>query len=62
VQALKLEDLPRRVNFSEWFLRQHNEDNGFVKTLTATDEAGFTRKGVHNSPNTHIWSDGICHF
>jgi hypothetical protein len=55
------EDLPRGVNFCEWFLRQHNEDIAFVKTLIATDEAWFMREGVHNSRNTHIWSDENPH-
>jgi hypothetical protein len=61
VQRVQSEDLPRGVNFCEEFLRQHNEDIGFVKTLITTDEAWFMREGVHNSRNTHIWSDENQH-
>lgn len=56
VQALKPEDFPRRVQFCEWLLHQNDVDGHFVRKILATDEAGFTREGVHNSHNTHIWS------
>lgn len=61
VQALKQEDLPRRVRFCEWLLERNDQDPQFVENLLSTDEATFTRDGVFNSRNTHIWCDENPH-
>ena len=61
MQSLKPEDLPRRVRFCEWLLQKNREQPDFVQKLLTTDEATFTREGVFNSRNTHIWSDENPH-
>ncbi|RZC38176.1 HTH Tnp Tc3 2 domain containing protein, partial [Asbolus verrucosus] len=57
VQALKPEDFPRRIYFCEWLLANQAENPNFAANILATDEAGFSRNGIHNGHNTHIWSD-----
>lgn len=61
VQALKVEDLPRRVRFCQWLLQKNDQDPQFVENLLSTDEATFTRDGIFNSHNTHVWSDENPH-
>jgi hypothetical protein len=38
-----------------------DEEPNFVSIVLTTDEAGFTRDGVFNSHNTHIWSEENPH-
>jgi hypothetical protein len=61
VQGLKLEDLPKRVRFCEWLLEKYEEGPQFIERLLTTDEATFTRDGIFNVRNTHIWSDENPH-
>lgn len=61
VQALLPTDLPRRLEFCHWFLEKHNEDPNFLRYVMFTDEAGFTRDGIFNCHNTHIWADENPH-
>lgn len=56
VQALQPEDHPLRVNFCRWFLRKHAEFPNFSSIVLATDEAIFTRNGINNCHNSHIWA------
>lgn len=56
VQALLPEDGPRRVEFCQWLLNQHNRNENFTKFILATDEATFTRNGVTNFHNNHVWA------
>lgn len=56
IQALQPEDHPRRVQFCEWLLQQQRHDDNFTKTILVLDEALFTRNGMNNSRNTHVWS------
>lgn len=56
VQALLPADLPKRIQFSQWLLRKHFENSDFLRYVLFTDEAGFTREGIFNSHNTHIWA------
>lgn len=56
VQALLPEDFPRRVQFCEWFLQQHENDQHFSNKILVMDEATFTRNGMNNFRNTHVWS------
>ncbi|GBN88990.1 hypothetical protein AVEN_236166-1 [Araneus ventricosus] len=55
VQALHPEDFQRR--FCEWLLQQHETDNAFIVHISWTNEARFTRHGVFNSHNSHMWSE-----
>ena len=61
VQALRPADYPRRVAFCTWFLRQVQQDADFPRYILATDEAGFTREGIFNYHNTHVWADENPH-
>lgn len=55
VQALMPQDHPQRVQFCEWLLQQNDRDENFTKSVLVTDEATFTRNGIHNFRNTHVW-------
>lgn len=56
VQALLPRDLPVRVNFCEFLLHQHQLNPNFTMNILVTDEAIFTRNGIHNFRNTHYWA------
>lgn len=56
VQALVATDFPRRREFCGWFLRQHQQQPDFSEYVFSTDECCFTRNGVLNFRNTHVWS------
>jgi hypothetical protein len=60
-QRLKPEDPPRRIAFCQWLLQKIDEEPSFLSIVLTTDEAGFTRDGVFNSHNTHIWSEENPH-
>jgi hypothetical protein len=57
VQHLESEDPPRRIAFCQLLLQKIDEEPNFLSIILTTDEAGFTRDGVFNSHNTHIWSE-----
>ncbi|CAH2015075.1 unnamed protein product [Acanthoscelides obtectus] len=56
VQALQPDDFPARVRFCESLLHQHDNNPDFLKCIFFTDESTFTRNGVNNFRNTHVWS------
>ncbi|CAH1988356.1 unnamed protein product [Acanthoscelides obtectus] len=56
VQALRPDDVPARVRFCEWLLHQHDNNPDFLKCILVTDESTFTRNGMNNFRNTHVWS------
>ncbi|KFM62783.1 hypothetical protein X975_16257, partial [Stegodyphus mimosarum] len=56
VEGLKPNDFQKRVAFCEWLLQQQNIDNGFIAHILCTDESFFTRDGVFNHHNSHMWS------
>ena len=56
VQNLLPQDYGHRLNFCEWLLTQEENQPGFVQTILFTDESCFTREGVFNIHNSHIWS------
>lgn len=55
VQNLLPRDLPQRVEFSQFIRGKQSEHFNFIKNITFTDEATFTRRGVFNWRNAHIW-------
>lgn len=57
VQDLREEDYPLRRRFCENFLRRVNEDQDFPSRVIFSDESLFTREGIFNSHNMHMWSD-----
>lgn len=61
VQALKLEDYQRRVQFCETILIRIQEDPNFLKKIIWTDEAKFSREGIFNRRNEHFWADQNPH-
>lgn len=56
VQALLPTDYPLRVRFCEWLLQKNAENARFTADILATDESIFTRNGITNLHNTHVWS------
>ena len=61
VQGLKPEDLPHRVRFCEWCLEQCVWHPQFLWKLLFTNEAMFTRDGIFNFHNLHIWAHANPH-
>ncbi|RLU25143.1 hypothetical protein DMN91_003235 [Ooceraea biroi] len=55
VQHLRQEDYPRRKRFCEDFLRRVNEDPELPSCVIFSDESLFTREGILNSHNMHVW-------
>ncbi|EFN68076.1 hypothetical protein EAG_01289, partial [Camponotus floridanus] len=56
VQQLRPEDYPVR-RFCENFLRKIDRDTRFLSRIIFSDESLFTREGIFNSHNMHLWSD-----
>lgn len=56
VQGLLPRDFPQRLQFSRWILRKCTVDPEFLSRILFTDEAQFTRDGVVNYHNVHIWA------
>lgn len=54
VQALYPGDHIRRLAFCQWFLQQQAHPN-FAWHVLFTDESEFTRDGINNFHNQHIW-------
>jgi len=57
MQNLREKDYPRRKRFCENFLRKVDEDPEFPSRVIFSDESLFTREGIINSHNMHMWSD-----
>lgn len=61
VHSMTPDDYPARVEYANWFLQKHQENNTFVSRVLWTDEAGFSRDGVINSHNLHMWDEENPH-
>ena len=57
VHAFLEEDYPRRVQFAEWYLQQCILQLHFSSLVLFTDECTFTRNGILNLHNMHVWED-----
>lgn len=55
VQTLDPQDYPFRRRFCRWWLQQNARRNHFAEQILFTDEATFTREGIFNSHNSHVW-------
>ncbi|CAH1957620.1 unnamed protein product [Acanthoscelides obtectus] len=55
VQGLSAADYHRRVQFCLWLLHQIAAQPNFLRYVLWTDEASFTRDGIFNSRNGHVW-------
>ncbi|KAJ4436157.1 hypothetical protein ANN_18787 [Periplaneta americana] len=56
VQALSPADYPAQVRFCQWFLQQCGVNPNFPALVLFTDEAQFTRDGITNFHNQHVWA------
>lgn len=61
VQNLLPADFPDREQFCLRFLDRHNDDPHFLSKVLFTDEATFTRRGVFNFRNKHVWDNENPH-
>lgn len=61
VQDLLPQDYNNRKEFCQWLVRQKSVDRNFLKRILVTDESCFTRNGVVNFRNTHIWAEENPH-
>lgn len=57
VQHLQPDDYRARRTFCEYFLRETDRDPMFPSRVIFSDESLFTREGIFNSHNMHLWSD-----
>lgn len=57
VQHLLPGDLENRVRYCQWL--QNNLE--IIPHILFTDEAQFTRNGINNTRNSHIWADQNPH-
>ncbi|GBM43308.1 hypothetical protein AVEN_220834-1 [Araneus ventricosus] len=55
VQALIPADYVPRVEFARWFLQQLEAQPDFSAHVLFTDESTFTREGISNAPNLHVF-------
>ena len=55
VQDLSADDFPQHVAFCQWYLHQIVNIPDFHTSVLFTDEATFTREGILNSHNSHVW-------
>lgn len=56
VQALLPIDRVRRVTYCRWLQQQHVAIPTFAANVIWTDESTFTRNGMWNRRNSHIWA------
>lgn len=61
VLAITPADYRPRMEFSTWFLQQTNQRPEFPSIILFTDEATFTREGIYNYRNSHIWDEENPH-
>nr|CAH7734088.1 unnamed protein product [Callosobruchus chinensis] len=55
------EQMLHPYKFCNWFIEKCREDRNFSKCILYTDEAKFTREGIYNSRNSHIWDEENPH-
>lgn len=56
VQALHPEDNQQRLEFCQWILQQNARNPNFISLVLWSDESCFTRDGITNFHNEHVWS------
>ena len=61
VQNLQPGDAEKRVTFCEWLVHEADNNPDFVHKILWTDEASFTRRGVTNYHNLHVWAHDNPH-
>ena len=61
VQELLPRDYLPRQQFSQWLLTKREANVNFLQKILFSDEAYFTREGVFNIHNSHLWNDANPH-
>ncbi|KAJ8940109.1 hypothetical protein NQ318_016025 [Aromia moschata] len=61
VQQLLPQDLPVRLQFTQFLQNMQTENPDFLNKILFTDEATFTRWGVFNWRNNHLWDSENPH-
>lgn len=61
VQAMGPADFAPRVEFCRWYLQRCLEEPRFPRMILFSDEATFTRDGIFNCRNSHVWADENPH-
>jgi hypothetical protein len=61
VQALLPGDNERRIEMCAWFQDKMRNNEDFLPKVLFTDEASFTRDGINNFHNNHVWADENPH-
>jgi len=56
VQEVLPNDHFARIEFCNWFGNQCGVDPNFPEKILWTDEANFTRMGIFNQHNSHVWA------
>lgn len=56
VQGLLERDFQPRLEYCRWLLMEHARDRNFIAKILFTDESSFTREGILNLHNNHIWA------
>lgn len=56
MQSLDGNDTEIRLQFAAWYLDMYNNNNNFVNRVLFSDEASFTREGIFNYHNNHIYA------
>lgn len=60
-QDILPEDLPMRRQFCQLLLFRHAEDPRFLANIIFSDESTFTRNGIFNMHNEHVWAEENPH-
>lgn len=61
VQALLPRDFPQRLVLCDWFRQKITQNEQFLSYILFTDEANFSRHGIMNFHNNHLWSEENPH-
>jgi hypothetical protein len=61
VQGLQSGDKLRRLECCRWLLHRVVDEPDFLNCVLRNDESGFTRDGVMNLHNFHVWAEENPH-
>ena len=61
VQGLQPTDYIKREEFCQTFIAKNNEHDYFLNRILWSDECTFTREGMFNSHNYHLWAEENPH-
>ena len=61
VQALKPDDYASLIALAQWYLGKYSTDPLFLAKVLFSDDAPFTREGIFNTHNAHMWAEENSH-